>query len=77
MSSKDDYPNKDLVVIGPDGGSPNAKFDTQSHYGHTFNKPPSEGHKQVSGSFTPALNYSQFLTRHAPHPFRVRHMNGQ
>lgn len=81
VSADLEYPNKDLVVFGTDGRSANSKFDSESHYGQIYNKKhmadtSNTAPAPVSGSFAPVLTYSQFLTRHAPHPFRVRHMKG-
>lgn len=70
-----DYPNKKLVLYGPDGGFSGTKMGSRTHYDQIFNKLV-EDKQGVSGAFTPVLNYSQFLTRHVPHPFRVRHMKG-
>ncbi|XP_063723488.1 protein TBATA-like [Symsagittifera roscoffensis] len=72
-----EYPNKSLVLIGPDGGTTSSKFSSQTHYDQIYNQKDAQKEPSVtSGAMAPVLNYSQFVKRHAPHPFRVRHMKG-
>ena len=73
-----EYPNKSLVLIGPDGGTTSSKFSSQTHYDQIYNQKDAQKEPSVtSGAMAPVLNYSQFVKRHAPHPFRVRHMKGE